>query len=77
MDNVITLVKCSGIEDVRPFLVPVASIQAVQVPDTDPPGPAGVFLVELSDRPGRYWTWNLDPRDLAPGIPITVERQPR
>ena len=80
MGSVIRLVKvspCPPIEDCEPFMVQASLIRAVEIPDTDPPGPDGVVLVELSDRPGHFWTWGLTPADLPEGTPIAYEREPR
>ncbi len=77
MGSLIRLVKVSAIEDTAPFLIPASLIQAVQVPDTDPPGPPGVYLVEIAGRPGPHWSWDLNPADLPEGTPITYERTPR
>ena len=70
MGELIRLVKCSGIEDTAPFLIPVASIRAVRDPGPEgEPTLDGVFLVEIAGRPGPHWTWNLDLADIPKGLP--------
>ncbi len=58
MNNVIRLVKVSGIEDPEPFLTAVHRLTAIEDHE---PRIEGVYLVEIAGRPGRkFWTWNLD-----------------
>lgn len=80
MAEVIRLLKVSPAEqagNTMPFLVAVRAVTSVEIPDSPVEAPTGVFLVELSDRPGRFWTWDLNPGDLNPGTPINYERLPQ
>ncbi len=74
MGDVIPLVKCSSIEDCKPFLIPVTHIRAVEVRG---PAPLGRYVVEIAGRPGPHWTWDLDLDDIPPGTLVKDERQPR
>ncbi len=80
MGEVIKLLKVSPADQAgnsMPFMIPVSSVIRVQIPDSEIAAPNGVFLIQLSDYPGLFWSWDLNPGDLPDGTPFQYERLPQ